>query len=50
MSSYGYEFYNHTHTGLQKVKTIIRKEDNGISNCFFVHPGKYYLIEEFVVK
>ena len=50
MSSYGYEFYNHIHTGLQKAGTIIRKKDNGISNCFFVHPDKYYLIEEFVVK
>ena len=50
MSSYGYEFYNHTPKGLQKVNTIIRKEDDGISNCFFVHPDKYPLIEEFVIK
>ncbi|HPT20969.1 MAG TPA: FkbM family methyltransferase [Bacteroidales bacterium] len=50
MSSYGYEFYNHTAAGLQKQKTIIRKEDNGVSNCFFVHPSKYYLIEEFVAE
>jgi FkbM family methyltransferase len=50
MTSYGYEFYNHTHAGLQKTGTIIRKEDNGISNCFLVHPEKYYLIEEFVVR
>ena len=50
MSSYGYEFYNHIHAGLQKAGTIIRKKDDGINNCFFVHPDKYYLIEEFVVK
>lgn len=50
MTSYGYEFYNHTRDGLQKQKSIIRKEDNGISNCFFVHPDKYHLIEEFVCK
>ena len=50
MTSYGYKFYNHTKDGLQKVNSIIRKEDNGISNCFFVHPDKYQLIEEFVCK
>lgn len=50
MSSYGYEFYNHTKDGLQKQKTITRTKDNGISNCFFVHPSKYFLIEEFVIK
>jgi FkbM family methyltransferase len=50
MSSYGYEFYNHTHEGLKKVSTIMRKEDNGVSNCFFVHPSKFYLIEEFVTR
>jgi FkbM family methyltransferase len=50
MRSYGYEFYNHTAHGLLKQETIIRNEDNGISNCFFVHPDKYHLIEEFVIK
>ena len=49
MRSYGYEFYNHVEAGLQKVETIIRKEKNGVENCFFVHPEKYHLIEEFVV-
>ena len=48
MRSYGYEFYNHTEMGLQKVNTIVREEDNGVSNCFFVHPTKFDLIEEFV--
>jgi hypothetical protein len=50
MSSYGYEFYNHLHSGLKKAETIIRNEDDGVSNCFFVHPDKYYLIREFVIK
>ncbi len=50
MSSFGYEFYNHIPGGLKKVKTIIRKENDGISNCFFVHPDKYPLIEEFLIK
>jgi FkbM family methyltransferase len=50
MRSYGYEFYGYIPAGLQKQQTIVRKEDDGISNCFFVHPDKYHLIEEFVVK
>ncbi|MBW6536694.1 MAG: FkbM family methyltransferase [Mariniphaga sp.] len=49
MKCYDYEFFNHTGTGLKKVKSIIRKEDDGVRNCFFVHPEKYYLIEEFVI-
>jgi FkbM family methyltransferase len=50
MRTYGYEFYCHIPAGLKKQQTIVRKEDDGISNCFFVHPDKYHLIEEFVVK
>ena len=45
---YGYEFYNHTDLGLEKVESIVREEDNGVRNCFFVHPSKFHLIEEFV--
>lgn len=50
MISYGYEFYNHTENGLQKVDNILRETDNGITNCFFVHPDKKHLIEEFLCK
>ncbi|MBP7808087.1 MAG: FkbM family methyltransferase [Bacteroidia bacterium] len=46
---YGYEFYNHVGTGLQKVDSIKRTTDNGVRNCFFVHPSKKQLIEEFIV-
>lgn len=49
-SSYGYEFYNHVEKGLIKQKTIRREIDNGVRNCFFVHPSSFKLIEEFVVK
>jgi len=49
-SYYGYEFYNHVEGGLRKQETIIREKDNGIRNCFFVHPSKFNLIEEFVVS
>lgn len=45
---HGYEFYNHTDDGLKKVESIIRENDNGVRNCFFVHPSKFTLIEEFV--
>ena len=48
MDSYGYEFYNHVDSGLKKVKTIVRRADDGVRNCFFVHPDKFHLIEEYV--
>ncbi|PLW93068.1 MAG: hypothetical protein C0592_07535 [Marinilabiliales bacterium] len=47
-NKYGYNFYNHTDTGLKKVTTIKRDKDNGVRNCFFVHPSKFHLIEEFI--
>ncbi len=46
---HGYEFYNHTNNGLKKVETITRDQDNGVRNCFFVHPSRYPLIKEFVI-
>lgn len=49
MKSYGYQFYNHIGAGLKQVDTIIREDDDGIRNCFFVHPDKFHLITEFVV-
>ncbi len=49
MLSLGYEFYNHTEKGLEKVGTLVRDADNGVNNCFFVHPSKYDLIKKYVV-
>jgi len=46
--AHGYDFYNHTEEGLKKVESIRREKDNGVRNCFFVHPSKYNLIAEFV--
>ncbi len=46
---HGYGFYNHYPDGLRKTDTIIRTQDNGVRNCFFVHPSKIIWIEEFVV-
>lgn len=48
MLGHNYEFYNHSGKGLTKVNTIKRDSDNGIRNCFFVHPTKKHLIEEFI--
>ena len=49
LSSYGYEFYNHVSGGLQQVETIKRNQDNGVTNCFFVHPDKKKLIEPYII-
>lgn len=48
MLGHNYELYNHNGKGLTKVSTIKRDLDNGIRNCFFVHPTKKHLIEEFI--
>jgi len=50
MSSYDYLFYNHVGNGLRKVNSIKRETDDGVRNCFFVHPTKLHLIEEFILK
>lgn len=50
MKSHGYEFYNHTEEGLVHVESIVRATDNGVRNCFFVHPSKYSIIEKHVVN
>lgn len=49
MRKHNYEFYNHTRDGLKKVETIVRKEDDGIRNCFFVPREKVHLIKEWIV-
>lgn len=49
-NSYGYQFYQHTTLGLKLTDTLKRNEDDGIRNCFFVHPSKFQLVEEFIVK
>lgn len=50
MKKYNYLFFNHVENGLKQTQTLIRKEDNGVRNCFFVHPEKVHLIEEFIVS
>jgi len=50
MRGYGYGFYNHTPAGLIEVQTLARSHDDGIYNCFFVHPTKRHLIEPFIAQ
>lgn len=50
LKPFGYEFYNNVGAGLQKVNSITRDSDNGVRNCFFVHPSKTNLIAEFIVN
>lgn len=50
MLRYGYEFYNYKNGKLYKTKTLIRREDNGVRDCFFVHPEKRTWIEEFIAN
>lgn len=49
MKSFGYDFFNHKGHGLIRVDSIKRKKDDGIRNCFMVHPSRFSLIEEFVL-
>lgn len=48
MINFDYEMYNHVGEKLVKVDTICRIKDNGVRNCFFVHPDKRELIREFL--
>jgi len=48
MKSHGYLFFNHENGKLIKVDTIIRAKDNGVRDCFFVHPDKLGMIEKFI--
>lgn len=50
MLRYGYEFFNYKDGKLYKTKSLIRKEDNGVRDCFFVHPDKRTWVDEFVVN
>lgn len=44
---HGYLFFNHTSRGLEQVDTIIRSKDDGVRNCFFVHPEKINLVRKY---
>jgi FkbM family methyltransferase len=44
----GYAFYNHVGSKLIKVDSLVREEDDGVRNCFFVPPSKRSWIAPFV--
>lgn len=50
MASHGYEFYNFKNGKLYKVTTLARSIDNGVHDCFFVHPEKAHLIKPFIAS
>lgn len=48
MKKHDYLFFNHENGKLRMVKSLIRTQDNGVRDCFFVPPGKLHLIEKFI--
>jgi FkbM family methyltransferase len=48
--SHGYFFYHFNGKGLRKVNTIKRQSDDGIRDCFFVHPEKLHLISDLIIN
>ncbi len=50
MTQLGYESYIFKNDNLIKVDSIVRAIDDGVRDCFFVHPSKSSLIEEFIRK
>ncbi len=48
LKSQGYEFYNFQEGKLAKTDSIIRDKDNGVRDCFFVHPSKKSLLEGLI--
>lgn len=45
-----YSFFAHVENGLKRMASIIRKEDNGIRDVFFVPVEKENLVAEFIVQ
>lgn len=50
MKRHDYLFFNHENGRLIRVNTLIRPQDNGVRDCFFVHPSKVHLIEKFTLQ
>lgn len=47
MKELGYLFYNHRNGKLSQVNTLVRSTDDGIRDCFFIHPSKLNMIKNF---
>ncbi|MEK6780492.1 MAG: FkbM family methyltransferase [Bacteroidota bacterium] len=48
MKRNGYQFFNYLGGKLHPVSTLFRKVDNGVHDCFFVHPEKLHLIQKYI--
>lgn len=48
MDEFGYNAYIFKNNNLIKVESITRAIDDGVRDCFFVHPSKHSLIEEYI--
>lgn len=48
MKHHGFLFFNHVDGKLRQVESIVRTEDDGVRDCFFVHPDKVDRIREFI--
>ena len=47
MLQHGYHFYNHKNGRLHRVETLVRNSDDGVRDCFMVHPSKEEWVTEF---
>ncbi|MBK5277413.1 MAG: FkbM family methyltransferase [Bacteroidia bacterium] len=50
MRQNGYQFFNYLAGKLHPVPTLFRESDNGVHDCFFVHPEKYHLIQKYLTN
>lgn len=48
MRPLGYHFYNYKDGKLHRVDTIRRQTDNGVHDCFFVHPDHEHLVVPYL--
>jgi len=49
MKAHSYLFFNHVNGNLKQVDTIVRINDDGVRDCFFIHPSKLYLVKRFIL-
>lgn len=49
MKAHSYLFFNHVNGTLKQVNSIVRTKDDGVRDCFFIHPSKLYLVKRFIL-
>lgn len=50
MQKHGYLFFNYLGGSLHRTNTLMRSSDNGVRDCFMVHPDCLELVAEFIAK